>query len=84
MCYTTFYQKKTHKKMNTNIIFNSRPKFETKFYLKKRTEIIVKYDEKIKNSNSFLAKFKIWISLQIELLKFSPLINLYFGKYGKN
>lgn len=69
--------------MNTNIIYNSRPKFETEFYLKKISEIIAKYHKKMKNSNSIITKSKMWVLLQIELLKFSPLINLYFRKYGK-
>jgi hypothetical protein len=66
-----------------NIIYNSKPKFETEFYLKKRNEILTEYNIQIKNSNSFKTKTKFWILLQFELLKFSPLINLYFGKNGK-
>ena len=69
--------------MKTNIVYNSKPKFETEFYLKKRNELLSKYDIKIKSSNSFIVKSKFWILLQIELIKFTPLIILYFGKNGK-
>ena len=72
-----------HKKMETNIIYNPKPRFETEYYLKKRKEIFLEYYSGIKNTKSIITKSKFWILMQIELLKFSPLINLYFGKNKK-
>ena len=74
---------KPHKKMETHIIYNPKPRFESEYYLKKRKEIFSEYYSGIKNTKSIITKSKFWILMQIELLKFSPLINLYFGKNKK-
>ena len=69
--------------METHIIYNPKPRFESEYYLKKRKEIFSEYHNRIKSSKSIIAKAKFLILLQIELLKFSPLINLYFGRNEK-
>ncbi|ROI10335.1 hypothetical protein EGI11_00020 [Chryseobacterium sp. H3056] len=63
--------------MNLTIIYNPKPKFDNEFYYQEREKIILKFNAKIKNSNSYISKAKFSFFMKLELLKLSPLVNSY-------
>jgi hypothetical protein len=61
------------------LIHREKQPFNRKDIYLKKMEIRNFYDEQIKHSSNFLQKFKLMILKNIELLKISPLSNLYFS-----